>query len=76
MLEPRQHHVEHDQVGVTLFGDPQRLRAVGGAEGLVAGALQVATNDLDDGRLVIDDEHGSMRRLGHGLDCPGRASRR
>ena len=68
-VDPRQHQVEHDQVGTVLGGEPQRLGAVGGAVGLVAGPLHVAADDLDDRRLVVDDQHGALGGVGHRRDC-------
>ncbi len=58
----------------------QRLRAVGGDAGLVAGALQVARHHFGDGRLVVDDQHRAADVLGgavaaHPAILPGPARR-
>ena len=64
-VDPRQHQVEHDQVGAVHGGEPQRLGAVGGAVGLIAGPLHVAADDVEDRRLVVDDQHGALGGVGH-----------
>ena len=77
-VEARQHHVEDDEVGLVEVGQAQRLRAVHRLVGLEAGALEVAGDDLDDRRLVVDDEDGAVALRGHRLDsrlCVGASQR-
>jgi hypothetical protein len=70
-VELRQHQVEDDEVGALGVGDPHRLQPVGGGRRRVAGALQVAGDDLADRRLFVDDEHGAPTiEVCHGLHCP------
>ena len=62
-VRPRQHHVEHDQVGSSRLDERARIVAVACLERRVPLALEVAHDDLADDRLVVDDENG-----GHALD--------
>ena len=56
-VEAREHHVEDDDVGVEAAGRPSRaVEPVAGALHEPALALEVAGDQLDDGRLVVDDE--------------------
>jgi len=73
-VEAGQHQVEDDEVGPVQLGEPQRLGPVTGLPGLVTGPLDVAGDDLDDRRLVVDDEDGAAALLCHLGDL--RASRR
>jgi hypothetical protein len=67
-VEARQHHVEDDEVGPVEVGEAQRLRPVDRLVGLEAGALEVAGDDLDDRRLVVDHQNGAVALRGHRLD--------
>ena len=62
---PGQHQVEHDEIGALLARSVERRGAVGGDARRVAGALQVARDDLGDRRLVVDDQHRAA-----GVDDP------
>ena len=67
-LEPvdaREHDVEHGEVGRALGGEGHCLEPVEGNAGLVAGALEVAGDDLADRGLVVDDQ--DRRAAGGGL---------
>lgn len=75
-VDPGEHHVEHDQVGTMQPREAEGLRAVARLVGLIAGPLHVATDDLDDRRLVADDQHLRLRFLGHERDPPRWANRR
>jgi len=66
-VHPRHHQVEHHEVGTALAGDAQRVRAVAGDACAVARALEVARDDIGDGRLVIHDEDGAAWI--HAFDC-------
>jgi len=68
-VDSRQHQVEHDQVGTVQGGEAQCLGPVGGAVGLIAGPLHVAADDVEDRRLVVDDQHGALGGVGHRRDC-------
>src|SRR5262249_24718064 len=46
--------------GVVHLGHPQALFAVGGGQDLVAGRLEVAADEPDDARLVVDDQNGGL----------------
>ena len=56
-LHVGQHHVEHDQVGAERGDRGERVRARAG--GLHGEALEAQghRDDIDDVRLVVDDEH-------------------
>ena len=56
-VEAGQHQVEHDEVGPALAGQRERRGPSRGDARLVAGALEVAGDDLGDRRLVVDDQH-------------------
>ena len=56
----RHHHVEDDQVRPMLLGDLQPLATVGGGDDAEAFAFHVEANELDDVRLIVDDENGSL----------------
>ncbi len=67
-VEAREHHVEHDQIGLVCREALQRLLAAGRARDAVAGGLEVEADDLQVARLVVDGEyplsghrHGSPR---------------
>ena len=64
-VQPRQHQVEDDEVGTVELGLTQRLRPVLRLEGLEAGPLEIAGDDLDDRRLVVDDEDGAVALFRH-----------
>jgi hypothetical protein len=55
-IEPRHHDVEQDQVGKLIARGDQRLLAVGCGDDLVALAGEPGLDDLDVGRVVVDDE--------------------
>lgn len=67
-VETRQHQVEDEEVGTVELGLAQRLRPVLRLHRLEAGPLEVAGDDLDDRRLVVDDEDGAVVGLGHRCD--------
>jgi hypothetical protein len=67
-VEPRQHQVEDEEIRTVEIGLAQRLRPVRRLEGLEAGPLEVAGDDLDDRRLVVDDEDAAVAGLGHCRD--------
>ena len=62
-----EHQVEHDEVGSLLAGATQRARTVARDPGGVSGALEVAGNDVGDGRLVVYDQDGAA--AAHDPDC-------
>jgi hypothetical protein len=68
-IDSGQHQVEHDQVRTLGRGGVQRLASVGGHPGRVAGAIQVAGDNLGDRRLVVDDEHRAPDMSFHEPDC-------
>ena len=58
-VELRQPEVQHDQVGLLGAGPHQRLAAVcAPSRRAKPAALQVVADELDDLRLVVDDEDG------------------
>ncbi len=52
----------------------QRRRPVGGQRHLEAGPLQVAADDVADGRVVVDDQYALPHhpRLNRAIASPGR----
>ena len=63
----RQHHVEHDQVGLVGVGLPQRFRPGGRGGHRAAVELQRDLDKLADVRLVVHDEHlGNLVVVCHG----------
>jgi hypothetical protein len=64
-VDAGQHQVEHDEVRVPVGGVRERGVAVGRDPRLVAGALEVAGDDLGDRRLVVDDEHAPAALVAH-----------
>ena len=60
-VDAGQAEVEHDQVGDDGADQPQRLLARSCRRHPVPGVDEVVPDDLDDGRLVVDDEHVSHR---------------
>ena len=75
-VDPRQHQVEDDEIGTMEIRQAQRLGPVGGTVGLVSRPLHVATDDVEDCRLVVDHQHGPLRGLGHRHHCRGPAANR
>ena len=66
-LHVGQHHVEHDRVRTPVSGLAQRVGAGAGGGHLVPMVAQTHAEDVDDARLVVDDEHAQrLRRLGDG----------
>ena len=55
-VEPGHHHVEDHQVGPERRGQRQRLLAAGRGGDLEAGEAQAGSQQLDDVRLVVDDQ--------------------
>ncbi len=53
----RQHHVEHEQVGVDLLEEERAARRVLRGVHLVALLLERVAHDLEDRVLVVDDEY-------------------
>ncbi len=65
-IEPgasRQHHVEDDEIGTVCRDAIERGRTIGGRDDLVALAGKVRADDLDDMRLVVNDQDSC-----HGLE--------
>ncbi len=60
-VRSRQHHVEHDQVRRGALDQRAGGLAVPGLERVVALTLQVASDDVADDRLVVDDQHRRHR---------------
>ena len=60
----RHHHVEQDQIGRLRARGDQRLVAVPGRDDLVALPREAGLQDLEVGRVVVDDQ--DPRRLAHG----------
>jgi hypothetical protein len=67
-----QHHVEHHQVGPEVGHGGERLGAGARGRDLEALEAQRHGDDVDDVRLVVDDEDAGLR-WGHGISV-GRAS--
>ena len=63
-VEPRHHHVHHDDVGVLAPTRDQGLGAVGGQRDLVAVELQRPAQRVAHGLVVVDDEHAGLG-VGH-----------
>ena len=57
---PRQAEIEHHEVRASRAGRRERGRAVGRREYGEAGVLEVVAGELDDARLVVDDEDGLL----------------
>ena len=53
----RQHDVEHDEVGPVVGQPGKRLRPGRGLVDADAVAFEVATDDLANDGLIVDDEH-------------------
>lgn len=64
-VQPRQHQVEDDEVGPVEVGLAQRLQPIQRLRGLEPGPVEVAGDDLDDRRLVVDDEDGAVALFRH-----------
>ena len=70
-VDAGQHEIEHDEIREIGAGSLDRVTAVRDAFDVVALALQVAHDDLGDGRVVVDDEHtGDI--IDHAPDPPRR----
>src|SRR5262245_53481074 len=61
-VEPGETEVEHDEVWLPDLHRLHRRRAVAGGEDREARMLEVIARELDDLRLVIDDQDGLHRR--------------
>src|SRR5699024_11026520 len=59
----RQHDVKQDDVRVALAREPQAFCSVVGADRRHVVLLQIVSQDIDDGTLVIDDKHLSVHFL-------------
>jgi len=59
-----QHHIEHDDPGSEFAGQRKRLCGVASAHERVAGAGQVALEEVQGIRIVIDHQHRCL--LGDG----------
>ena len=57
-IDARQHQIEHYQARRALLEQVAGLQAIARLEGLVALPLEIADDDLANGRLIIDDEDG------------------
>ena len=62
-VEPRQHDVEHHEIGHDLRGQLEGDQSVGGQGDVITLTSQVAGHDVADGRVVIDDQNPTGRRL-------------
>jgi hypothetical protein len=60
-VEARQHDVEHHQVGLPRLGGVHGRRAVGGRLHQEALGPQPGGDGLDDGGVVLDDQHAALR---------------
>src|SRR5262249_2587290 len=60
---------EHDEIGALARRRLQGGPAVARDPGAVAGALEVARDDLRDRRLVVNDQHRAPNVIVHGGDC-------
>ena len=58
---PGQHHVEHDEMRRLALDERGHLAAVAGRDDAEAVAGEVLPDDVPDGGLVVDDEHGARR---------------
>src|SRR4051794_13099551 len=56
-LHVGQHHVEHDEVGAERVHRRERARAGAGRLHVIAVEAQGHRDDVDDVRLVVDDQH-------------------
>src|SRR5438270_9454825 len=66
-IELRQAEVQHDEIGMLRACARERLRPIGGARDRESRVLEVVPGELDDLRLVVDDEdrlHARMLRTG------------
>jgi hypothetical protein len=57
-IHPRQHQIEHDQVGAMFRMSAECIRAVGRDDHVIALTLETGSNGFGDRVLVLDDEHG------------------
>ena len=55
-VQPRQHHIQHDQVGVDLLRDQQGARSVGRDPDLKSGPAERVAQGGDQARLVVDEQ--------------------
>ena len=56
-----EHHVEHDEVRRLALDEPGHFAAVARRDDAKAVAGEVLPDDVPDGGLVVDDEHGARR---------------
>ncbi len=73
-LEPvhgGEHQVQDDEVGPVRREPCQRGGTVAGLLDGVTGAVQIADDDLGDGRVVVHDEDPAARPLRDGRRMPG-----
>lgn len=65
-VDPRHHEIEDDRVEELVSVEMlDRLLAVGGLDGLEAGAAEDAENERTDGRLVVGDEDAELSIFRH-----------
>ena len=55
----RQHHVEHDQLGRFALDESRDLAAVARGDHAKPVACEVLPDNLTDGLLIVDHEHGA-----------------
>ena len=72
-LHVGEHHVEHHQIRAERVDGRERVVPVDGRRDREALEAQRHRDDVDDVRLVVDDEHAAgFEGLGHGLPACGR----
>ena len=57
-VDPRQHDVEHDEIGILVREDVEGLLAVEGGDDAETVAFERIPQELLDGFLVVDEQDG------------------
>jgi hypothetical protein len=63
-VEPRQEQIEDDEVVALRFGQAQTLLAVSRAQDCEAFGLEPTRNEIQDSRLIFDDENPQLLPAG------------